>query len=154
MGVSDIVDGMSKYFQSDGKADYITLIEGVAIIRNITSLILGLLVMIISIGLPIVVAIEVCYINFPPVQHAYDNLYNRLEGKANTVFGLVIRDARISIERAHTTHMGENVNWIYLKIKCKQVFLAVFIIVMVMVPGSFLLEQAFILVNGIIGWLF
>ena len=50
--------------------------------------------------------------------------------------------------------MGENVNWIYLKIKCKQIFLAVFIIVMVMVPGSFLLEQAFILVNGIIGWLF
>lgn len=154
MTVDDIVNGMSSYLESDGKADYIGLIEGISLVQDIVSMILGLLVMIIAIGLPIIVAIEVCYINFPIIQEAYDKLYNRLEGKANKVFGLVIRDARISVERSHTTHMGENVNWIYLRIKCKQVFICVFIVAMILLPGQFLLQQAFILMKGVISWLF
>lgn len=154
MTVDDIVDGMSGYLQSDGKADYIGLIEGISLAQDVISMILGLLVMIIAIGLPFVVAVEVCYINFPLIQEQCDKLYDRLEGKANKIFGLVIRDARVSVERAHTTQMGENVNWIYLRLKCKQIFICVFILAMILMPGQFLLKQAFILMKGVVSWLF
>ena len=149
MSVQDIVDGISGYLPNDGMADYISMIEGLGIVGQIAALIVGLLVMVIIVGLPLVIAIEVCYINFPFIQSGCDGIYHRLRGKASRIFGLVIRDARKAVEISKTTEYGTSVNWIYLRIKIKSVFLAVFIVAMVLGPGQFLLAQAWKLVRGI-----
>ena len=73
-----------------------------------------------------------------------------LEGKANQILGIVIRDALIAIERANTTEYGKNVNTIYLRIKCKQIFLAVFIVAMVLGPGPILIGYALTFVRSLI----
>ena len=150
MTVGDIVNDISNYLSGDGMADYISMTEGLGIVGRIASLIVGLLVTVIIVGLPIVIAVEVVYINFPFVQKGYDELYNRLKGKANRIFGLMIRDAKKSLELSHTTNYGESVNLIYLKIKIKAIFICVFIVAMVLGPGQFILSQAFKLIQGII----
>lgn len=154
MNVDDIINDMSGYLENGGKADYIALIEGVHIVENIVSSIIGLFVAFIIIMLPVVIGVEVCYINFPIFQDAYDRIYNRLRGRPSQLFGLVIRDARSAVERSKTTEMGQSPNWIYLKIKCKAVFICFFIIAMVLGPGQFLIAQAFKLAGNIIGQLF
>lgn len=154
MTVGNIVDGMEQYLQSDGMADYISMIEGLGLVGEIAGLVIGLLVSIIMIGVPVVVAIEICYINFPLIQSGYNSLYSRLKGKPNQIFGLVIRDARRALEESKTTSYGTNVNWIYLKIKCKAIILCVFIVAMVLGPGQILLSFAYNLVKGFITWIF
>lgn len=149
MTVQDVVEGLQGYLHNDGMADYISMMEGLGLVGQIASLIVGLLVTFIIVGLPVVIAVEVCYINFPVFQSGYDNLYNRLKGKASRVFGLVIRDARKAVEDSHTTEYGTSVNWIYLKIKIKAIFICVFIVAMVLGPGQFLIAQAWNLVRGI-----
>ena len=78
MSVQDIVDGISGYLPNDGMADYISMIEGLGIVGQIAALIVGLLVMVIIVGLPLVIAVEVCYINFPFIQSGCDGIYHRL----------------------------------------------------------------------------
>lgn len=150
MTVQDVVEGLQGYLHNDGMADYISMMEGLGLVGQIASLIVGLLVTFIIVGLPVVIAVEVCYINFPIFQQGYENLYGRLKGKANRIFGLVIRDARKAVEDSHTTEYGTSVNWIYLKLKIKSIFICVFIVAMVLGPGQFLIAQAWNLVTGIL----
>lgn len=150
MTVDDIKNGMSDYLLSEGKADYIGLIEGVGLVGDIASAIIGLLIAVIMILIPIIVAVEVCYINFPIFQDSYERIYNRLKGKAANMLGLVIRDARTAVEVSRTTEAGSSPNWVYLKIKCKSIFICFFIIAMVLGPGQFLLKQAYIFAQNII----
>lgn len=150
MSVQEITNGMSKYLEGDGHLNYITLIEGTNTITQIFAFLITLFAGILVIGLPIIVGIELCYINLPVVQNNYNNLYNRLEGKANQVLGLVIRDALVAIERANTTEYGKNVNTIYLRIKRKQISLAVFIVAMVLGPGPILIGYSLTFVRSLI----
>ena len=150
MSVQEITDGMSKYIESDGHLNYIALIESTNTITQIFAFLITLFAGIIVIGLPIIVGIELCYINLPAIQNHYNNLYGRLEGKANQILGIVIRDALIAIERANTTEYGKNVNTIYIRIKGKQIFLAVFIVAMVLGPGPILIGYALTFVRSLI----
>lgn len=154
MTVDSIVDGLSSYLQSNGNADYITLIEGIGIVGKIASIILGLLVTIILIGLPLVISIEVCYINFPIFRERFDDLYNRLNGKRQVVLGLVVRDAKKAVVESHTTQYGIQVNNIYLKMKCKAVFICIFLVALVLGPGQFLIGFAYNLVQGVVSAIF
>lgn len=154
MNVDDIINGMSGYLDNGGKADYIALIEGVNIVQQVVGAIIGLLVTFIFIMIPLVVGVEVCYINFPVFQDAYERIYSRLRGKPSQLFGLVIRDARSAVQQSRTTDVGQSPNWIYLKIKCKTIFICYFIIAMVLGPGQFLVAQAFKLAGNIIAQLF
>lgn len=150
MTVQDVVEGLNGYLQNDGMADYITMMEGLGLVGQIASLVVGLLVTFIIVGLPVVIALEVAYINFPVVQGGYEKFYTRLQGKASRIVGLVIRDARRAVELSQTSEYGTSVNWIYLRMKCKAVFICVFIVAMVLGPGQFLIAQAWNLVNGIL----
>lgn len=96
------------------------------------------------------VAIEVCYIDIPLFQNKCHNLYYRLEGKANQILELTIRDAMVAVERANTTEAGKNANLIYFQIKCKQIFLSVFIVAMVLGPGPILIGYAFTFAKNIV----
>ena len=154
MTVSNIVDGMSGYLENSGTADYITLIEGLGITGYIAGLIVGVLVAFIVVGLPLVIAVEVMYINFPIFQSGYENLYGRLKGKKQEILGLMVRDAQYAVKESHTNQYGTSVNWIYLKLKCKSIFICVFLVAMVLGPGQFLIGFALKLVQGIITAIF
>ena len=141
MSVESIIEDMQGYLYNDGMADYIQLNEGLGIVGQIASMIVGVLVTLIIVGLPIVIAIEVLYINSPWVQSGYDRLADKYnKGKVGRVLGLTIRDAKRALEESHTEQYGTSANWIYLKIKCKSVFLAVFIVAMVLGPGQFIIK--------------
>lgn len=150
MAVEDIIDGMSGYLTNGGMADSIAMIEGIKIVEQIASSIIGVLVVLVVTLLPIIVGIEVCYINFPVFQDSYNRIYNRLKGRAASVFGIVIRDARMAVEESKTNQIGRSANWIYLQIKCKSIFICFIIIFMVLGPGQFLVKQALTLANNII----
>lgn len=149
MSVEEIVNGMTKYLDSDG-INHIMFIEGTNIITQILAFAINLFVGVIVIGLPIIVGIELCYINLPIIQCYYNNIYGRLEGKANQVLGLVIRDAMIAMEIANTTEIGKNINFIYLKVKSKQIFISVFIVAMILGPGPILIGYALKFVGNLI----
>ena len=68
MTVTDIVTDIESYLSGDGMADYVSLIEGLGIVGRIGSIVIGILVVMIVVGMPVVVAIEVFYINFPPIK--------------------------------------------------------------------------------------
>lgn len=125
MSVDDIVKDITSNMANDGSADYIQLIEKLGMVGTITNVVLGLLVTIIVIGVPLVVAIELCYINFPVLQTTFEKAVIKTTGNLNKALGLVIHDARIAVQAANTVETGRDANWIYLKIKCKAIFLAV-----------------------------
>lgn len=150
MSANDIANGMGEYLQSDGTANYIMMIEGLGVTGKIAGAIIGLLVVIIMIGIPLVVSIEVCYINFPNMQLRIEKLHSRLSGKRRDIVGLVLRDANRALKEAATTSYGESVNYIYLKIKCKSIFISIFIVAMVLGPGQFLIGIALNLVKGLV----
>ena len=102
LSVSDIVDDITGNLINDGSANYIQLIEGVQTVGDITSIILGVLLVLIVVGLPIVIAIEICYINFPLVRDSFERLVLKTSGHLNTVLGLVIRDAKRAVVLSDT----------------------------------------------------
>lgn len=150
MTQEQIVNDMKSYLHSDVGYDYIMLIEGLGVIGKITSNILGLFIVILTLGIPLIVAIEVMYINFPIMQLKINNFYNRLEGKANKALGVVLRDAMWAVELSKTEEYGKSANLIYLRLKCKVIFLSVFLIALTIGPGHVLIIHTYNIVSGII----
>ena len=108
-----------------------------------------MLVAIIIIGLPIVIAIEVCYINFPLFENSYEKLCSRLTGGPRRILGLMIRDAQKAIRDSRTTEYGTGANTIYFKIKCKAIFLCVLIIGLVLGAGPVLIKWGYVLIRNL-----
>lgn len=140
MSVDDLVRDITINMSSDGSADYISLIENLGLIGRVTSLILGLFVTVIVIGVPIVVAVELAYINFPVLQIKVEKVVLKTTGKLNKALGLVIHDARLATEKANTVETGNNVNKIYLGLKCKAIFLAVLSAALVLGAGPYVIQ--------------
>ena len=145
MASQDIAEGMKEYLYNDGMADYITMIEGLGLVGQIAGLIVGILVTLIIVGLPIVIAIELCYINFPTLQSGCNNLYERLKGKPNQILGLVLRDAMLAVKLSHTSEYGKSANGIYLRLKVKAIFISLFLVALTLGPGQVLIQQAWVL---------
>ena len=150
MSVDDIVNQITGKLANDGAANYIQLATQIKYIGDITQLILGILVAILVIGLPIVIAIEVCYINYPIVQESLEKIVVRSKGNLNKVLGLTIRDARTAVRMADTIETGRSVNLIYLKIKCKSIFIAFFIVGLVLGIGPSLVQLVMKLAKAIL----
>ena len=149
MSVEEIVEGISGYMETDGFVDYIGLMEGLGTIGRITSIVLGLLVVTIVIFMPIVIAVEVCYINFPVFRDGYDKMGGRLQGRGKEALGFVVMDARIAVEQAQTQKIGTSANLIYLKRKMKYIFLGMFSLALILGPGEMLVAIALKLVQDI-----
>lgn len=150
MSVDDIVNGIYGYLDTNGEANYIGMLEGLGIVGEIAGAIIHILVALIIIILPITVAIEVCYINFPAFQVKYEQLYNKLV-KGQNILGLTIRDARAAVELSATTEYEKSANWIYFKRKCKIIFLSVFVISLELGPGLYIIKILFSFVQRFIG---
>lgn len=150
MSVDEIVNDIQNGIVSTGGADYIQLIEQVGMIRTIAELILGLFVTIIIIGLPVIIALEICYINFPVMQSSFNNILNKTSGNINRALGLVLRDAKIALTRANTVETGRDVNYIYLLIKLKAILIAIFSVGLVIGVGPIIVQLIIKIASSII----
>lgn len=137
MGPGDIIDAIQEKLFADSGTDYIYLHEGIGLTEEVLNKILGILVVFVIVGMPVVVAIELLFINIPalnyPILEAIDN-----KTPLGKIFGLCLRDAKRAIVEADTVRTGESVNMVYFKIKIKSIIIAVFIVGMILGPGKML----------------
>lgn len=130
---------MAGLMSDDGGADYLALYEGLGIAGDVISWILGILIVIVLIGLPVIVSIEVLFLNVPTFQSTIDRMME--ENKtANKIIGTCLRDAKRAIYRANTSETGQSANGIYFGIKLKTVFITFVIIGIVLGPGVILVN--------------
>lgn len=149
MTVDDIIRGIEEGIQHDGGANYITMLEGMGLLGNIFSILTGLMVSVIIIGMPIIIAIEVMYLNLPFIQGKFDNLLIKTSGKKHDALEFTIKDAKRALIAANTVETGRSVNRIYLSIKIKAVFIAALIIGLVLGVGPAVLSFLWKLVTSV-----
>jgi len=140
MGVDKLVNEITSYMVSDGSVNYITLIEQVGIVDAITGTVLGLLVTLIVIFLPIVIVIEILYLNIPVIQESIEQKIFENGNKGNIILGLVLRDARLAVQKANTIETGKSVNLIYLQLKIKAILLAIILVGLVLGVGGTIVQ--------------
>lgn len=138
MSASEIIDGMRDVLVDDGGANYEMLIVGSDTISSILSFIAGFLVVVILIGLPLVIAVEVVYINFSPFNE-YLRRFSEKDKKLEKLLGLCLRDAKTALYRANTCKTGMSANSEYLRIKIKTVFIAFLVIGLTVGTANFVI---------------
>lgn len=136
MTVDNIINGIRGNLANDGSVDYIQLTERIVFAERILKTILGVLVLVVLIGLPLIIAIELVYINFPIIRESDEKLLNITRGRIKKMLELTIRDARIAVERVNTVEYGGNANWVYLKIKSRSVLIAVMAVALTIGLGT------------------
>ena len=146
MGVSDILTGLEQMLGKSNATDLISLYEGLGLVGQIGGIILGILLVLIIILTPIIVGLEVIYINFSILQEKIDAL-----GEKNRVLGrtlqICLRDARLALVKANTIETGVTVNQVYLGLKIKSLIITVIIIGIILGPAQLMI--VFILNNVI-----
>ena len=140
MSVDEIVNDITGHMVTDGSANYIQLIESLNTIEKISSVILGLMVVVIIIGVPLVVAVEIVYINFPMAQESFERALIKTTGNLNKALGLMLRDAKLAVLKANTIETGENVNYVYLRLKIKAILIAVLLAASILGIGPVIID--------------
>lgn len=140
MSVDEIVNDITNHLSTDGSANYIKLIESLHTIEKVSSVILGLMVVVILLGIPIVVSVELVYINFPVAQEQFEKVLIKTTGNLNKALGLVLRDAKLAVLKANTIETGNNVNIIYLKLKIKSILIAVIAAASILGAGPIIVD--------------
>lgn len=151
MSVDEIVGGITGEV-SGGGVDYLVLTEWVDTIRNIANFISGFIVYLIVIGVPLIVSIELLYINVPPLKSTIDNWLDKLEEKGikYRASELILRDAILAVKRAATIDTGRSATAIYMQIKAKSIFLSAFIVALILGGGPYVIEIIIKIATGII----
>lgn len=154
MSVDEIVGGITGEI-SGGGVNYIALTEWIETIRNVCNFLSGVIVYTLVICVPLIIAIELLYINIPPLKSSIDNLLERLDEKGIKSKGtqLILRDAILAVKRASTVDTGVSANMIYMQIKAKSIFLAAFIIALTLGGGPYIIEIIVSIATGILGGL-
>lgn len=127
MSVTDIINGMNNALIDDGGANYVKLHEGVAVAMSVFSYIFGICIVVLLIGIPIIVTLELLYINTPTMRSAEDK-WLKSNSSMKKVLSVCLRDAKRAIEAADTLNTGRSANYEYLRIKFKSVLIAFVII--------------------------
>ena len=131
MGIREIHEGIQELMQDDGKSKYIELHIWSEQLSEIAGLIMNVLIVLMSVFVTLIVALEVFYINVPAFRSTLDELseHNLRVGR---VAGIVFRDARLAILRASAMDTGKSTNVEYLRIKSKSLFIVFFVIGLVL----------------------
>lgn len=155
ISVSDIAEQLDERTKSNGKIDQIMLWESTSIIGRIASMVLGFLTMILLILVPIVTALEVAYIAFPPLREALDQYKVYMEdskGVKNTALGFVLRDAVEAVKQANTEQIGKkSAMWIYLELKIKSVLMIGYILAVVLQGSGVIIDFVGRVINETLG---
>lgn len=124
----EIINGIQQRAEeSSGDYDYISFYEGLNSITSIANSILGILVVLIDILIPIIISLELCYINFPMFRQQVDKIIVNSGGAAHGAFEFTFKDAVEAVRKASIDGAG-NSNLVYFKKKCKSIWIVVFII--------------------------
>jgi hypothetical protein len=120
--VEEMVEAASNY-QGIDKIMYRTLVENIA---NITATFVGIVAVALAVFLPIILALELAIINFPPLTLALVNRENYVADagveKKRRNWGLFVNDARKALRMHAETQ--ENINLCYFRVKWITVFTA------------------------------
>lgn len=157
MSTEGIVQGIKDKMYYNGELNHIQLIEQTSFVTQVASLLLGIITTAILILIPIVVALEIMYITFPIIRQKTDELILDIEsrGYKHNALGFVLRDAIEAVKRANTNMIGEKTAIaIYLQIKSKSLFTAMFIVAFVIKGGSTVVDFVWGLFESIISNIF
>lgn len=120
--VGDMVEAAANYPGID-LIMYRTMVENTAMI---VSVFVGIVAVALSVGLPIILTVELLVINFPPLTAALvereDYLSDAGVEKKRRNWGLFINDARKAL-RMHAEEQ-KNINYCYLRVKWVTLFTA------------------------------
>lgn len=120
--VEEMVEAASNYPGID-ELMYRTLVENIA---NITATFVGIVAVALAVFLPIILALELAIINFPPLTQALVDRENYVAEagveKKRRNWGLFVNDARKALRMHAETQ--ENINLCYFRVKWITVFTA------------------------------
>lgn len=150
MSVDDIIMGIEKDLANDGNADYIMMIEGMGVLGVIFTTITSLLLTLIIIGIPIIVAVEIMYLNLPLVRDRYEDMLVNSGGRVNDVLSFTVKDAKKALVHANTMETGKSVNLQYLIIKSKSILIAALVISLILQARPTVIIYLWNLITGII----
>lgn len=118
--VEEMVEAASNY-QGIDKIMYRTLVENIA---NITATFVGIVAVALAVFLPIILALELAIINFPPLTQALVDRENYVAEagveKKRRNWGLFVNDARKALRMHAETQ--ENINKCYFRVKWVTMF--------------------------------
>lgn len=134
MDINEITEGLRERIDEGNVVDYLGLTEGIRIVTDIASLILGYLVVIILILVPLIVCAELVYVCFPLFREGIDEFLVKVEGKGipNRILGFCLRDAIKAVEESMIDGVGSrSALLIYLTLKYKSMMMLMFIVCLV-----------------------
>ena len=149
MSSEEIIEGVEQYLYSDGQADNILLIEGLTLVSKVATTLLSILTGIIIIGLPLIVAVEIIYINFPVVQRPINTKIIYKTGRIHRILAFALRDAVRAVEECEI-EPSKNVNFEYLKLKIKALLICGIIISLGFGGASFFVQFIQGLFSGVL----
>lgn len=152
MNIENIKEELAKKTESSGDLDYIQLNEQVEIIARVVSMILGVLLVAIMIIVPLIIVLEIVYICFPVIRGKVEDLVDKLEEKGfvRKMAGFTLRDAKEAVEQANTVCIGEkSALGIYLVLKCKSMMFLMFIVALVMMGSSTIINFVWSIISGL-----
>lgn len=125
--------------ENSGDYDYISFYEGLLTISTITGKVLSILVTLISILVPLMIALEICYIEFPILREAINRVLTNSGGALHGAFQFTFRDAQEAVRRASINGAAKALGE-YFKIKVRSIYLVVFVIALTLSGNGFLLK--------------
>ena len=127
MSVNDILNDIGNKAVDNGEMDRILFSDITNGIIDFTEIILGLAIITIFILVPIVVSLELIYINAPVTRDLFDSIKGS-DRKIAKIAEFSLRDAVESVERAAMGEYCGNANNAYIIIKVKSVTIIGFIV--------------------------
>lgn len=152
MSVEEITQSIIDKAESDGSIDHIMFLEQTDAIVRIANILYGVLSTIILLFVPLVISIEVIYINFPIIRGKIDDLLIKVEGHgiAHRMAGFALGDAVEAVRVACTAETGRSAIYIYLVNKCKSLMFIMFIICLVINGTSDIINYVWSLIENVV----
>lgn len=149
MTVGDIINDINSIMIDDGGANYLQLHEALGMTGEIMDILIGIIVIAILIGIPVITSFEIAYINLPPLQQSLDIAATKSKS-VERLLGVCLRDARLAILKANTIETGESPNVIYFKLRIKTVLIATIVVAILLGPFNIIISYLVSLVQGIL----
>lgn len=152
MKISEVIKGIGDLTYDDGSVNYLLYYKGYDLITNIINYATGAIAVILLTMIPIIVCLELMYINLPFMRGGVNWLASKAHAM-EVIMGLCFRHAKLALERSYTSEMGRSPNEEYLRIKTKYVLGAVVIAVLLLGPINdlikFLINQIYRVVTSV-----
>lgn len=150
MQVSDLVEELQRKASQGEGVNSLTMYTGITVITKISEFVIGLMSTILLIVIPLVVALELIYINMPVVRSVADKIMDRGTGHVQKAVKFSLRDAIKAVEMANTIETGKSANFIYLGLKMKWIYVVMFCVVMVIGGGTLIVKVLMSILSGLI----